>query len=79
MVQFLINAGAQVDAKDREGYTPILRAFEINNVSIIQALAQAGANLNIQNPRSGQTPLINAVSKRPGRSNKNITCSWCRY
>ena len=63
LVELLIKSGAQLEVKDREGFTAFLRAFYDKNIPMIQTLARAGANLNIRNPKTGKTALIEAVEK----------------
>jgi|GEM_PF-1237446 len=60
VVQLLIDANATVDAKDSEGFTALLRACESKNPEIIALLANAKANLNILNPKTGNTPFLDA-------------------
>jgi ankyrin repeat protein len=59
-VQKLITAGARIDATDSEGFTALLRACESKNVALIAVLAKAKANLNVFNPKTGNTPLMDA-------------------
>jgi len=61
LVQALLTAGAQVDAQDPEGLTAFLYACQYRDIRSIKLLAQAQANVNIKNPRTGKTPLIDAV------------------
>ncbi len=63
LVQTLLNAGADVDEKDREGLTAFLRACSDGNIELIKMLAHAHANVNAIYPRTGNTPLIAAISK----------------
>lgn len=40
----LINQGADVNAADREGRTPFLRAVQLGNIDLVKLLAEKGAN-----------------------------------
>jgi ankyrin repeat protein len=60
MVQLLINANATVDARDSDGFTALLRACESRNTAMIALLANAKANLNILNPKTGNTAFLDA-------------------
>jgi len=42
-VKALLNAGAEVDAKDDKGKTTLMRATEKGHAEIVQLLKQAGA------------------------------------
>ncbi len=64
LVEALLNAGAQVDKKDREGLiTALLHAYARQDIDLIKILAQYKANFNILHPKTGRTPLIDAVLK----------------
>jgi phosphatidylserine/phosphatidylglycerophosphate/cardiolipin synthase-like enzyme len=62
IVKALLAAGANPNARDRNGFTALEYACEDRNASMIKMLAQNQANLNIPNPRTGETALIRAVS-----------------
>lgn len=63
IAQALIEAGALLDATDREGLTAFLHATMSNNIPMITLLARAGANVNAHYPTTGKTPLMEAISK----------------
>lgn len=52
-VTFLINAGANVNHKDRSGKTPLRIAVSSNNTNIVRLLLKAGADVNEHNPAPG--------------------------
>lgn len=62
-IEFLIRNGADVNAEDDMGYTPLWEVTETNNSSTselsesIKALAKAGADVNKPHPNSKETIL----------------------
>lgn len=60
-VQALLAAGADVNAVDRFGYTPLLYAatLDFGDAATAEVLLQAGADPNITN-KEGKTPLVQA-------------------
>ena len=54
-------AGEQIDVKDSNGRTPLSFAAERNHGSVVHALLQNGANLEIRDKVYGLTPLSWAV------------------
>ncbi len=48
--------GAKVDAKTKEGLTPLLQAAQAGYTAIVKLLIDGGANINSRNPK-GETPL----------------------
>jgi Ankyrin repeats (3 copies)/Ankyrin repeats (many copies) len=52
----LLDAGAKINAIDKEGNTPLHQAAYINSVRGAEALLARGANVNIKN-KAGETPL----------------------
>ncbi len=57
VIRMLIDAGADVDAKDNNGSTPLHKVSDSNRpVDAVRALIKAGANVNAKNKR-GTTPL----------------------
>ena len=60
-VQKLVKNGANINEKDRSGYTPLIWAIYSNKVEAVKAFIQMGADIEIQD-KSGYTPLILAVS-----------------
>ena len=61
---FLSQADNDISKIDDEGWTPLHRAIEINNIEIIKLLIfkSSNANLNFTN-HQGKTPLTYAISK----------------
>ena len=70
-VQAAIDAGADIEARDEYGYTPLMLATfyyaeaHIRNVEVVQALTNAGADLEART-EYGWTPLMYAA-----RDNEN--------
>ena len=57
-VRQLIQAGADVNAKKEDGWTPLmLTASDNPNLEVLKVLLKAGADVNAQN-KYGRTPLI---------------------
>ncbi len=58
-VQALIDAGANVNAKDEYGWTALMEAAARGHTATVQALLDAGANVNAQGT-FGATALMKA-------------------
>ena len=61
----LIDRGAAVDAKDREGKTALAVAAEANKLGMIALLLELGANVNAR-AIDGSTPLFTAAEQDRG-------------
>ena len=46
VVKLLLMSGMAVDEKDKEGLTPLMNACEHGSVDVVQALHEAGGDLN---------------------------------
>lgn len=60
-VQLLLSAGADVNASDHEGYTPVMRAAENGHLSVVRVLLSAGANVNVS--QGGESLLMKIVAR----------------
>ena len=60
MITYLIEAGADPNAKDNSGVAPIHRAVRTRSSNAVRALIETGADPRLKN-RSGSTPLHLAV------------------
>lgn len=65
MVRFLIDRGAQVDAKDRDGIQPVHLASESGSMAVLKALFQAGAAVDCSDERGFQP--LHYASMTPNR------------
>lgn len=61
MVQILLDAGAEVDAVDSVGHTPLMRAVEVGHEAVVEQLIGAGADLDVQ-ASNGSSAVMLAVS-----------------
>lgn len=62
-MQFLIAKGANVNARDGKGVTPLVSAVNANFAEGVELLVAKGARVDESN-NSGETPLITAVHNR---------------
>ena len=61
VVQALLEAGADVNGRDRDGETALMKAAEYrSDIRVVRALLAAGADANVRN-RYGSTPLREAA------------------
>ncbi|WP_257265601.1 ankyrin repeat domain-containing protein [Endozoicomonas sp. ONNA2] len=60
-VKAWLEQGADIEARDEYGYTPLFLAVILGNTEILNVLLAEGASVNVRN-RSGQTPLHRACS-----------------
>jgi len=62
-VEDALNNGANVNAQNKDGETPLIRAIKVGNKDIVYLLLEHGANVNAQNKdgEDGETPLIHAI------------------
>lgn len=58
---FILDRGASVDGRSKDGWTPLMQASFAGHGTIIQQLIKAGADIEAREPRHGNTPLIIAA------------------
>ncbi len=84
LVQLLVKQGANVNASNADGLTPLMFAANYGNDRVITALLNLGANVNAVGP-SGFTPLLLAIRHRHALSasllvrrgaNVNLVAAW---
>jgi len=63
MVRLLAAFGADIDAKDVKGQTPLMKAAEDGKVEMARLLVELGADLNAHD-NDGETSLMRAVNMR---------------
>ena len=59
-VKDLLEAGVDVNARDKDGVTPLMISTELGFIGIVERLLANGAGINMQDER-GYTPLMRAV------------------
>jgi hypothetical protein len=59
-LELFIERNADVNAKDKFGFTPLMNAVVHQNLNAIRILVESGANVNLPE-ESGRTPLHNAI------------------
>jgi ankyrin repeat protein len=57
IVDALIKAGARVNARDQQRWTPLVWALKVSTPAVVRHLLDAGANVNAAD-RKGKTPLM---------------------
>ena len=60
---FLLNLGIDPNIQDEKGYTALHYAVKYNHPRLIKKLLQKGANINIQENKYKQTPVLMAKNK----------------
>jgi ankyrin repeat protein len=59
-ITLLLHNGADINAKDNRGWTPIYMALYFGHNNSVRTLLERGANVHVQN-RDGRTPLHLAI------------------
>ncbi|MFC1638840.1 ankyrin repeat domain-containing protein [Patescibacteria group bacterium] len=60
IIKFLLKAGADIDAQNEDGKTPLMNATSYGNISALIALLNAGADPNVVD-NNGESALFSAV------------------
>ncbi|GKT91873.1 ankyrin repeat protein [Colletotrichum tofieldiae] len=59
LVSLLIEKGADIEAKDEDGQTPLFHACRFRNDAVARLLIEKGADIEVKD-KNGRTPLANA-------------------
>jgi len=93
IARILLEHGADVNAQNRYGITPLLVALDINNLEIVEMFLQAGAKLDLKDSegtspeilyRTRQPEIVHAVEKYIREKTggdaalKGDRCSFCK-
>jgi uncharacterized protein len=65
IIRALLKAGAQVNARDALGHTPLLWALKVSTPEAVHSLLDAGADVNRADTEGG-TPLMTVLKRRQG-------------
>jgi ankyrin repeat protein len=60
LAQAMLRHGANVNAKDNDGITPLIWATRVHRTNTVSLLLAHGANVNVKN-KDGETPLFTTV------------------
>lgn len=63
MVEYMIEKGADVNAVDKDGSTPLMEAIPNGHKAIVDLLIKHGAKVDVEN-RHGDTPLSTAERRK---------------
>ena len=63
IVELLLNEGAEVNVLDNQGFAPLFQAVHRNSLQIAKLLIAHGADVNLTERNTQQTPLFTAVSQ----------------
>lgn len=75
VIDCLIAAGSDVNAKDDEGETPLCYAVEYNKCEAVSKLLNAGANPNIQD-NNGKVPLLHMQTEHLFNKQGEFACDY---
>ena len=70
VVKILVEHGANVEAKSREGKTPLLMATERGFLFVVKFLIERGANLFEKNVRYEQGKKLNNLGSRKNKNDQ---------
>ena len=74
IIGLLVDAGAELEARNEAGYTPLHQAVSNSNPAAVTALVEAGADIEADAGGMWGTPLVSAALRIRGTSsNRNAT------
>jgi len=76
-VKQLLKQGADVNAKDKDGWTALIEAAAKGHTDTVKALIDAGADVNAKD-KYGETALMNAATGGRGRYDTSTLSEWQR-
>ncbi|KAK3090841.1 hypothetical protein FSP39_015089 [Pinctada imbricata] len=62
LVNLLLSKGADIEHRDKKGFTPLILAATAGHVDVVEILLDAGADMEAQSERTKDTPLSLACS-----------------
>merc|ERR1739838_1085719 len=62
LVQLLLNRRANIEHRDKKGFTPLILAATAGHAKVVQTLLNSGAHIEAQSERTKDTPLSLACS-----------------
>lgn len=74
VMQYLIGAGASVEARDRRGWTPLITSVNASSLNAVRLLLQSGVDVNTRDYQM-RTALFHAENKETLSYSDKINCS----
>jgi len=68
IMKYLIDKGANIEAQDQDGFTPLQKAITIGHYKMAEYLIDKGANIEVQD-QDGLTPLQQAIIAKDREGN----------
>jgi len=70
--QILLSNGSDINIETNDGFTPLWKAIEKQQVKVVQLLCDKDISVNVANKNNGDTPLHLAVSLKNKQIIKNL-------